>query len=132
MGFQMVDSVSDEPHGMSTQEVPLGVRLFRSWLLVLGVLPVDFDDLVLIEVLPGRGFHERSSMLSMRTWEHERWIERADGGCDLHDRLTFEPRIAGTGPLLRMVVRHVFEHRHRRLRRRFGGWPAEVSGTQRR
>jgi hypothetical protein len=28
--------------------------------LFLGVLPIDYDDLTLVSLEPGRGFHERS------------------------------------------------------------------------
>ena len=102
-------------------EVVLGERIFRSWVLLFGVLPIDYDDLTLIALEPGRGFHERSRMLSMRVWEHERTLE-SDGaaGCLVRDRLSFEPRLPGMGPLLERIVRATFKHRHRRLRRRFG------------
>jgi len=39
-------------------------RLGRSWILLFGVLPVDYDDLRLERIEPGRGFLERSTMLS--------------------------------------------------------------------
>jgi ligand-binding SRPBCC domain-containing protein len=102
-------------------EVVLGERIFRSWVLLFGVLPIDYDDLTLIALEPGRGFHERSRMLSMRVWEHERTLER-DGAaaCLVRDRLSFEPRLPGMGPLLERIIRATFTHRHRRLRRRFG------------
>ena len=101
--------------------VPVGERICRSWLLLFGVLPIDYDDLTLVSIEPGRGFHERSAMLSMRVWEHERTIEaRPDGGCTVRDRLRLEPRLPGSGPLLEPIVRFTFRHRHRRLRRRFG------------
>jgi ligand-binding SRPBCC domain-containing protein len=101
-------------------EVVLGERLFRSWVLLFGVLPIDYDDLTLIALEPGRGFHERSRMLSMRVWEHERTLEPDGAGCSVRDRLSFEPRLPGTGPLLERTVRAIFAHRHRRLRRAFG------------
>ena len=34
--------------------------LGRSWILSLGVLPIDYDDICLEAVEPGRGFRERS------------------------------------------------------------------------
>jgi len=102
-------------------EVVLGERIFRSWVLLFGVIPIDYDDLTLIALEPGRGFHERSRMLSMRVWEHERTLEPVgDSATRVSDRLSFEPRVPGFGPLLERFIRITFRHRHRRLRRRFG------------
>jgi len=107
---------------LQPEDVVLGQRLFRSWVLLFGFIPFDYDDLTLIALEPGRGFHERSSMLSMRTWEHERWIEPdGDGACTVRDRLTFEPRPPFSPRLAEHVVRRIFRHRHKRLRRHFGG-----------
>jgi ligand-binding SRPBCC domain-containing protein len=98
-------------------EVPLGTRLFRSWCLLLGAIPFDYDDLTFVGVDPGRGFHERSRMLSQKVWEHERTIEPHPAGCVVTDRVRFEPRLPlGTG-LVAAIVRRIFEHRHRRLAR---------------
>jgi ligand-binding SRPBCC domain-containing protein len=101
-------------------DVVLGERIFRSWVLLFGVLPIDFDDLTLVRLEPGRGFHERSRMLSMRVWEHERTLEASGGGCLIRDRLSFQPRLPGMGPLLERFIRATFAHRHRRLGRQFG------------
>jgi ligand-binding SRPBCC domain-containing protein len=104
-------------------DVPTGVRLFRSWILLFGVLPIDYDDLTLVKVEPGRGFLESSKLLTSRRWEHERTIEAALDGCVLADRITFEPRLRAAGPLLHRIIRLIFANRHRRLRKRFGGRP---------
>ena len=101
-------------------DVVLGERIFRSWVLLFGVLPIDFDDLTLVALEPGVGFHERSRMLSMRVWEHERRLTPAGDGCRVADRLSFEPRVPGSGPLLERIVRATFSHRHRRLRSALG------------
>jgi ligand-binding SRPBCC domain-containing protein len=106
--------------GLEPEDVVLGERLFRSWVLLFGVLPIDYDDLTLIAIEPGRGFQERSKMLSMRVWEHDRTLEPNGAGCVVRDRLGFEPRMPGMGPLLERIVRALFRHRHRKLRRRFG------------
>ena len=106
---------------LDPSQVVLGERIFRSWVLLFGVIPIDYDDLTLIALEPGRGFHERSRMLSMRVWEHERTLEPAgDAATRVTDRLSFEPRLPGSGPLLERFIGATFRHRHRRLRRRFG------------
>ena len=100
----------------------LGRPLFRSWVKLLGVLPVEYDDLTLRVVDPGRGFVEQSPLLTQSLWEHERSIQPAgDGGCELVDRIGHEPRIPLARRWQSALFRQVFLHRHRRLRRRFGG-----------
>lgn len=96
-----------------------GRPLFRSWLLLGGVLPVEYDDLVPDEIVPGRRFLERSSMLTSRVWEHERTVEPLDGGTRLTDRVSFAPRWEPLRPLMASVVGFLFRHRHRRLARRY-------------
>jgi hypothetical protein len=100
--------------------LPLGRRAFRSWILLFGLLPIDYDDLTLVSIDPPRGFRERSPMLTMREWNHERLIEPAGAGCDVTDRVSFVPRFAALGPLLRVVFELAFRLRHRNLRRIFG------------
>ena len=91
-----------------------GQRLFRSWVLLFGVLPIDRSDLTLLSIDPGRGFVEQSPMLSMSLWRHERWIAARDTGTVLTDKLTFEPRTLPS--VTAWFIRKVFEHRHRVLR----------------
>ena len=104
--------------------VRVGQRVCRSWVLLLGVLPIDFDDITLERLDPPSGFLERSTMLSQRAWEHERTLEPSgpDGGrCVITDRISYEPRVPAPDALLRGIYTAIFRHRHRRLRRRFGG-----------
>jgi ligand-binding SRPBCC domain-containing protein len=106
---------------LSVDQVPLGRRWFRSWVLLGGVIPFDYDDLCVERLEPGRGFLERSSMLSAGVWEHERTLEPlAGGGTRLTDRVAFEPRVAVIRRLHRAVIAATFRHRHRRLRAWFG------------
>ena len=109
------------PHmkDLSTVDVVPGRRIFRSWVLLFGVLPVDYDDLTLTRLTPGIGFREQSPMLSQRLWIHERTLEDVPGGCRVTDRITYEPRFAWLAPVYRAVLPRVFAHRHRRLRRYF-------------
>jgi ligand-binding SRPBCC domain-containing protein len=109
----------------SLDEVELGVRVCRSWVLVLGVVPFEYDDLVIAERGPGLRFLERSSTLVARTWQHERTVVPTDHGCRLTDRVSLEPRRAvgrlhGSRAMVRRVVEAIFVHRHRRLAARFG------------
>ena len=92
-----------------------GQALFRSWVLLFGVLPIDRSDLTLISLDDGRGFVEQSPMLSMRLWRHERTVEPIGAGSRLADVLTFEPRFATA--LVTWFIRRVFTHRHAILRK---------------
>jgi hypothetical protein len=105
-------------------EAPVGEVLFRSWVLLFGLLPVERMDLVIEALEPGRRFVEASRVLVLRAWRHERTVE-PDGpdACVVTDRLTPAPRLALLGPLVRAFVALFFDHRHRRLRRLFGGVP---------
>lgn len=109
--------------GMSLDDerVVLGKRLFRSWILAFGVVPVDYDDVVLESFEPGRFFRERSTMLTQRAWHHDRELEPCAAGTLLTDRLAWTPRVPGAGAVFALMVPRLFRWRHRQLRRRFGG-----------
>ena len=121
-----IDSVSKEMFPFFRMTAPAGMRniasiafmpgvpMFRSWILLAGVLPVDFSDLTLVSVTSGVGFVERSRMGSMRSWRHARTITRVGRGCRVTDVLTFEPRLGGRFAV--MLIRALFNHRHRRLK----------------
>lgn len=104
--------------GLAELDLTPGQPLFFSWLLLFGILPVDWSKLTLIEIEDGRGFIEQSPMGSMRMWRHERRIEPAERGCAIIDRLTFEPRFAA--PVVAWFVRRFFAHRHAVLRKHLG------------
>ncbi len=112
------------PRGATTSmridTVEVGVPLGRFWLRLFGVLPFDYDLLTIAELEPGRRFHEKSSMLSMRRWEHERIVE--PDGADatvVTDRVTLEARLPFLTPIFARIVGWFFGHRHRRLARHF-------------
>ena len=104
--------------GLDVTTVPVGQPLGRAWVKLFGVVPVDYDDLTIAELVPGRSFHEVSTMLSARRWEHERTLTEVDGGTRVHDRLTFVPR-APAGRVHAWLIGALFSHRHRRLLRHF-------------
>jgi hypothetical protein len=107
--------------GATIDDVHVGEPLGRSWILLGGVLPVDYDDLCLAELEPGHRFLERSSMLSMRLWQHERIVDQAgDATCTVTDRLAFQLRrplawVPAADRLAAALIRRLFAHRHRRL-----------------
>ncbi|RDI67803.1 hypothetical protein [Nocardia pseudobrasiliensis] len=99
-----------------------GTRLGHSVLLLFGVVPFDYDDITVAEIEPGRRFREESTMLSMRSWTHERTLREIDGRTEVTDAVSFHTRlplslIPGTDRALRATVAFLFRHRHQRLRR---------------
>lgn len=106
--------------GAMIDQLPLRQRVGRSWLLLFGVIPVDYDDLALAEVEPGRRFLEQSTMLTQSRWSHERILEPHDDGSRVTDRLSWEGRTKAFEMLYGVAVPVLFRHRHRRLRKRFG------------
>jgi ligand-binding SRPBCC domain-containing protein len=101
--------------------IELGETIGRSWILLFGLLPFDYDDLRLVRLDPGEGFLERSTMLSQPSWEHERTLRAVEGGCEIADRVRWQPRLGLPGAPLQPAIAWFFRHRHRRLVRHFGG-----------
>ena len=107
---------------LTIDTVELGVPLGRAWIRLFGLLPIDYDHLSIAALEPGRSFHEKSTMLSMRSWQHERTLTPVtDAVTRVHDRITFEPRVLlrPSAGLFRRVFAAFFAHRHRRLTRHF-------------
>lgn len=106
---------------LDPESIELGKKIGRSWILLFGLLPFDYDDITLVQLDPGRRFLERSQMLSQRVWEHERTLEPdSSGGCLITDRVSWQPRFGLPSRPLRPVIAWFFRHRHKRLRRHFG------------
>jgi len=105
-------------------DIRLGVRMFRSYVFLFGVLPIDYSDMTLMELKIGEGFTEQSPMGSMKLWRHERQIVPCPSDPKtvlLVDLLTFRPRMAKR--LVGWFIRRVFVHRHEVLK-------ANLSGAQ--
>jgi ligand-binding SRPBCC domain-containing protein len=111
------------PEGLRSLEgsrISLGIRMFRSFIFLFGVLPIDFSDMTLIEFNAGQGFVEQSRMGSMKLWRHERHITPcvADSGSVLLvDQITFRPRYARH--VIAWFIYRVFVHRHNVLKKNF-------------
>jgi hypothetical protein len=97
-----------------------GEQQFRSWILLGGLLPVDYDDLVFEIVEPGHYFLERSTMLSQASWEHRRELTPLPDGTRLTDTVHFTPRIPALMPIYRWIFPWIFRRRHKQLRRIYG------------
>jgi ligand-binding SRPBCC domain-containing protein len=110
---------------LTVDTIPVGTPVGRCWMRLFGVLPFDFDLLMIEELFPGRGFHEESTMLSMRRWRHERTVTPDGGKSVVRDRLTFDPRLPlrPLGPVLKVGIGALFGHRQRRLQRYFTPHP---------
>lgn len=117
----MTMTMPEGVRALTVDTVPVGEPLGKAWLRLFGVVPFDYDALTIAELDPGRRFHEKSTMASMRRWEHERTLTAQGDHTVVHDRITFEPRLAipGVAPVLRRVLGAFFTHRHRRLQRHF-------------
>lgn len=93
-----------------------GGRLFGSWVLLLGVVPLDRHAFGSLELGQDMRFVERSSSGFARVWRHERVVRSVPGGCEVTDTVGFVPRLACLAPLLKAIYILVFRHRHARLR----------------
>lgn len=96
-------------------------QLFKSWILLLGILPIDRHAFYLQAVLPGRGFVETSSSTVNAQWNHTRIIVPIAGGCRVTDSVEYQSRVPLLGEALKPTYQLVFWWRHRRLRAQFGG-----------
>lgn len=114
-----------------------GKPLFRSILLLFGILPIEYDLLCICDVKKYRYFKERSSMLLMSEWNHDRFLidplndtnedqNLLERTCEsemngnapyvmVKDAVSFKPRIPFLGPILKHIVMLLFTYRHYRL-----------------
>ncbi|MET9200512.1 hypothetical protein [Gordonia sp. NPDC003585] len=108
--------------GKTIADIEIGEPVGKVWLLYGGVLPLDYDDLRIVELTPGVGFREESSMVTMKTWTHTRRLTALDDSrTEVSDVLEFRPRLLlrPLTPYLVWFVGHLFRHRHRRLAAHF-------------
>jgi len=110
--------------GMTIDDIELAVPIGRSW-IKFARIPVDYDDLCLVERGPGMRFLERSKLASARVWEHEREVlPTGDATCEITDRLAIELRsplrAVGGGRMAPRIIQRLFTHRHKRLAERWG------------
>jgi ligand-binding SRPBCC domain-containing protein len=110
--------------GMTIDDIALAVPVGRSW-IKLARIPLDYDDLCLVERGPGFRFLERSKLGSARLWQHEREVlATGEATCEITDRVAIElrtpTRMIGGARLAPRIIRALFTHRHKRLAERWG------------
>lgn len=98
----------------SILEWPKNEFLFNSVLLLGGVIPIDLHRFKFV-ALGQHGFEEDSCTLMNKRWNHKREIVTSRDGCVVTDRVSYEPRIALVGKLLKPVYQFIFKHRHKKL-----------------
>jgi ligand-binding SRPBCC domain-containing protein len=115
------------PHRMKRRtiaDVEPGTRFGRSCLLLFGIIPFEFDNITIAELDQGTRFVERSTMITIKRWQHERTIVPRLDGCEVRDRISFTLRlpfrwVPGIHRLLNRALQRLFLHRHRRLANHF-------------
>lgn len=112
-----------DPSLRMTADLVTDKPLFRSWILLFGLIPIDYDLIRLQEVEVYHGFKERSTMGFMSEWHHDRTLIDAtsSNGTVVTDTLSFTPRIPFTGVILMFIVKQLFLLRHSNLTAKFGG-----------
>jgi hypothetical protein len=105
----------------SILEWPVQQPLFKSWILLLGILPIDRHSFYFDSIAPTEGFKERSSSTSNTVWCHARRITAIASGCRVTDTVEYQNRLPLLGSLFKPMYRLVFWCRHRNLRSRYCG-----------
>jgi len=101
-------------------EWPEKEPLFKSWILLFGLVPIDRHSFYFDSVDAG-GFSEASSSWMNRLWRHTRQIDSVESGVRVKDAVEFELRLPFLGRLLLPIYKAVLQRRHRYLRRMHGG-----------
>ena len=101
-------------------EWPKNVGVFKSVLLLGGFIPIDCHSFKFVELEQDR-FEELSSTLMNKVWNHKRTITDSGKNCLVVDKVSYQSRTPLVGSLMKPIYRYIFEHRHRRLRSKYGG-----------
>lgn len=101
------------------REVPMGIVLFKSVILLFGFIPVDLHYLRLTKLDMGTAFYEDSYSLQHHYWKHTRTILEQNDKTFVHDELHFAPRIGFMGYVLLPVYKTIFANRHKQLQKYF-------------
>jgi hypothetical protein len=100
-------------------EWPVNIALFTSTILLFGLVPVDAHTFRLRDV-HSNGFQESSSSLVNNEWNHRRTISNQPSGCLVHDVVEYLPKVSILGQMMKPIYKAIFNHRHKRLKRKYG------------
>lgn len=112
------------PESFSARSIldwPKQQRLFQSWILLFGFLPIDRHTFFFEDIDSNEGFSERSTSWTNEFWGHKRKVVSAESGCRVTDTVDFKSRVPLIDALLKPIYQVVFWCRHTNLRRRYGG-----------
>lgn len=107
--------------GQEIFEWPTGRKLFSSWILLFGIMPIDRHTFYFQSIDRQRGFVEESSSLINKMWHHCRDIDFDGSSCRVTDTVEFQCRLPLLAYTLAPIYRFVFRHRHKVLRSYHGG-----------
>lgn len=99
-----------------------GEPLGRSWLLLGGLIPFEYDNITLAELEHGKRFLERSTTGSMSHWQHERLLEsKSETRTQVTDNIEYTMRIPipGSATLTKAILQRLFRYRHQQLGKYF-------------
>jgi hypothetical protein len=88
----------------------------KSWILYRGLIPVDRHLFGTIAFPAPTTFVETSSSWLNRVWRHERTVQPMGAGCEVTDKVSFEPRLAFLGPWQKALYIMAFRRRHANLK----------------
>lgn len=98
---------------------PINTRLFKSWITLAGVIPVDRHQFE-FKAIHRHGFKECSSSFFNHEWHHERTIEASAEHSIIRDSVHYTSKVAVAGILMKPLYQAIFKHRHRKLRLKYG------------
>jgi hypothetical protein len=103
---------------------PQRQQLFKSWVLLFGIVPIDHHSFYFDTINPEEGFSESSSSTTNAIWSHERKITPQPTGCCVIDTVRYKSRLPFIDVILKPAYKLVFWRRHQNLRSKYGGCAA--------
>ncbi len=110
--------MTDPTRGAQFESAPWQTPGLASWILLLGVFPINRHRFGFEQIT--HGSYRETSTSRLYAWRHQREvIDRDDGACIVRDTLEITPRVRLLSSILRRSIRWALRNRHTRLKRRF-------------